>query len=74
MSAAAYAISPVPRILVGYEAVLAATTPDKSSADIARELRLSPGYVRKVWARKGLPRRGGGRRPRCSTAEAEPSG
>ena len=42
---------------VGYAAILAATTPDKSSAVIARELGLSSAYIRKAWSRLGLPKR-----------------
>lgn len=45
------------RVKVGYASILAATTPHKTSTDIARELGLTSAYVRKVWARCGLPKR-----------------
>ncbi len=49
---------------VGYDRVIAATTPDKSSAVIAAELGISAAAVRAYWRRKGLPRRPIGRRPK----------
>lgn len=54
---------------VGYEAVVAATTPEKSSAAIAAELGVSAAYVRHVWRVVGLPRRPAGYWPpvRAST-------
>ena len=45
---------------VGYAAIIAATTDDKSSTDVARELGLTAAYVRKAWARCGLPKRQAG--------------
>lgn len=42
---------------VGYAAVLEASRPELSSAVVAKELGLSASYVRKVWARHGMPKR-----------------
>lgn len=58
------------RRTVGYDAVMAATTDDKSSAVIAAELGVTAAYVRCVWRLKGLPPREVGKRPRlCATTE-----
>lgn len=51
-------------VAVGYDKVIAATTPDKSSAVIAAELGISAAAVRAYWRRKGLPRRPVGKRPK----------
>jgi len=48
---------------VGYAAILAATSPLKSSRDVAQELGVSAAYVRKVWSRTNQPKRSKGVRP-----------
>lgn len=58
---------------VGYAAVLAATTPDKSSAQIGAELGLTAAAVRTVWRRAGLPRRPIGKRPAVCASTVRPT-
>jgi len=57
--------APAPRTKpkIGYAAILAATTAETSSADVARALGVHPAYVRNVWRHYGLPRRPAGKRP-----------
>lgn len=58
---------------VGYDAVLAATTAEKSSAVIADELGVTPAYVRMVWRRSGLDPRPAGVRPAlCASSDRLP--
>jgi len=55
--------------IVGYERIMAASTPEKSSAAVARELGVTAAYVRGVWRLKGRPRRPAGKRPPiCATS------
>lgn len=48
---------------VGDAAVIAATTPYKSSAQIGKELGLTAASVRAAWRRRKIPRRPAGKRP-----------
>lgn len=67
--------SPAPRTspAVGYERIREATTPDKSSAVVAKELGITPGAVRAVWQRLGLPKRPAGKRPlQCASSRQGP--
>lgn len=58
---------------VGYGAILAATTPEKSSAVIADELGVTAAYVRKVWQRHGLEPRPIGKRPLLCASSQGPT-
>lgn len=58
---------------VGYDRIIAATTPDKSSAVIAAELGVSPEYVRAVWRRRGFPRRVVGKHPLVCASSPRPT-
>ena len=54
------------RLPSGVERVKNATTPFKTSVVIAKELGVSPAYVRKCWAEMGQQKRPGGRPPKGS--------
>lgn len=64
------ALAPKPRSKprVGYAAILAASTPDRSSTDVAHILGVHPAYVRGVWKLHNLPRREAGVHPRVRKA------
>ncbi len=53
---------------IGADAIMRASTPERSSTDVANLLGLHPAYVRKVWALKGRPRQPSGVHPRVRLA------
>lgn len=61
------------RTPVGYQRILDATTPEKSSAAIAAELGVNPAYVRNVWRHYGLPPRPAGKRPSVCASSPRPT-
>lgn len=73
MAAARAEDQPAHRETVGYDRILAATTPEKSSAAVAAELGVHPAYVRNVWRYYGLPPRPAGKRPPVCASSPRPT-
>lgn len=59
------------RVPTGVERVKLATTPYRTSTEIAKELGVSSAYVRKCWAELGHKKRPGGRPAKGSIQSAE---